>query len=95
MTAHQRIDEATLRLARGLQGLVAEELAAQRRAEAARARAERIDAEIMAACRAVAAATDALAQAQFAGASELPARRRLERAAKGLADAMRRHGRAG
>lgn len=93
MTAHPNIDDATLRLAKGLQDLVAGEVAVLRRVEAARARAEKIDGEIMTACRAVAAATDAIAQAQFAGASEVPARRRLERAAKGLADTMRRHGR--
>lgn len=58
-----------------------------------RERAARADLDIMAACRAVGDAYDALEQAKFAGAPEVPARRALERAASRLAGAMRRHGR--
>lgn len=93
MTAHP--SERTLRIAARLDALVAEEarMAAARREKVARA--EKADAEILAACAAVGRASDAIAQAQFAGAPEVPARRRLERAARQLAALMRKHGRGG
>jgi hypothetical protein len=91
MTVHA--DERTLRIAARIDEIVAEQV----RLEAARAehlaKAEKADAEIMRACKAVGLASDEIAQAQFAGAAELPARRRLERAAAHLANVMRNHGR--
>lgn len=56
-------------------------------------KADRAEREILQACRQVAAAVDMLAQAQFAGAPEIPARRRIEATAKRLRDTMQRHGR--
>lgn len=92
------IDPRVMRMAARLNDFVAELARKDQerllRAEAGqREKARRIDAEIMAACKAVGAAHDALAQARFAGAPEIPARRRLERAAAHLATVMRRHGR--
>lgn len=51
------------------------------------------DADIMAACLAVARASDALAQARFAGAPEISARMAIVRASDALARIMRKHGR--
>ncbi|NGO50454.1 hypothetical protein [Allomesorhizobium camelthorni] len=91
MTA--QIDPRVLKLAERLDHLVVEEARLiQARADHV-AKAERADSEIMAACQAVGEASDAIAQAKFAGAPELPARRRLERAAALLAKVMRKHGR--
>ncbi|MEP9389634.1 hypothetical protein [Mesorhizobium sp. KR9-304] len=96
MTA--RIDPRVLRLATRIDHLVAEEAKKQqerlvRSREELRARADRADSEIMLACKAVGEASDALAQAKFSGGPELPARRKLERAAAHLASVMRKHGR--
>jgi len=93
MTA--QINPRVLKIAERIDHLVAEEARMmQARAEHV-AKAARADAEIMRACKAVGEASDAIAQAKFAGAPELPARRRLERAAAHLASVMRKHGRAG
>lgn len=90
MSAH---DNRTLRLAAGIEHLVA----TARREEARRLererKAEQVDARIMAACKAVGQAADKLAQAQFSGVAEYPARMALERAAKHLAGVLRSHGR--
>lgn len=56
------------------------------------AKVDKAEAEIFAACRAVAAAADRLAQAKFSGA-EPAARMSLERAGKHLGAVMRKHGR--
>jgi hypothetical protein len=53
----------------------------------------RPDAEIMAACRKVAAAVDRLEQAKFSGVAEIPARQALIRTATALGNVMKRHGR--
>lgn len=55
----------------------------------------RPDAEILAASRKVASASAALEQAKFAGIREVAARQALERAAKALGRALRKHGRYG
>lgn len=65
------------------------------RVPAPRVEVARPDAEIMRACRKVAAAYDALQQAKYAGLQEVRARRALELAAKSLETVMRRHGRMG
>lgn len=54
---------------------------------------EKAEREIAEACKLVAIATDRLAQAQFVGRSEIPARRALERACKRLSIVMHKHGR--
>ena len=92
MTAHP--DERTLRIAARIDALVAEEarLVAAQRAHVEKA--EKADAELMAACRQVGAASDRVEQCKFAGASEFQARRKLDAAAKVLATLMRKHGRA-
>ncbi|WP_353641339.1 hypothetical protein [Mesorhizobium sp. WSM2239] len=91
MTA--QIDPRVLKLAERLDHLVAEEARLMQARAAHIAKAERADSDIMDACRAVGEASDAIAQAKFAGASELTARRKLERAAAQLAKVMRKHGR--
>jgi len=88
------VDEAQAvvdRITPTLRELVAAELA-QLRAAAPRPvpKAER---EIMEACRKVALASDALAQAKFSGCGEVPARMALARAADSLARVMHKHGR--
>lgn len=82
-------DERTLRLAGRIAALVEEETECARRAETRRIKAEKADERIMAACQQVGAASDELAQCRFAGGPEMAARRKLERAAGKLADAMR------
>lgn len=62
-------------------------------ASPAKPKPSKADDDIMEACRVVAAASDRLAQAKFAGVSEIPARKSLDRAATLLSRAMRRHGR--
>lgn len=88
---HAQTDNRLLRLAAGLDQLVAAEVRKVRGAETARLAAELADAEILKACRAVGAASDAVEQARFAGnAVERKMLARLERAAKHLAELMRK-----
>jgi hypothetical protein len=85
-------------LARALAPVVREMLLAEVERIAAaipvttRAKAGDVEADIMKACRAVAAAADRLAQAKY-GSGEIPARKSLEAAANTLRRAMERHGR--
>lgn len=83
-------------LARKLAPVVREMLMQEVRRHAA-AKAEptiaEIDAEILAACREVANASDRLSQAAFSGAAEIPARQALIKACDMLSRTMRRHGR--
>ena len=96
MTIHADPDNRLLRLAAGLDRLVAEESRRQRAAEIEMLRSRVADGEILKACEAVGRASDAVEQARLAGGgTERNALRRLERAAKALAETMRRHGRAG
>lgn len=93
MTLHTASDDRLLRLAAGLDQLVAAEVRKVRGAETARLAAELADAEILRACRRVGAASDAVQQARYAGnAVERKMLARLERAAKDLADVMRKQG---
>ncbi|MCG8270337.1 hypothetical protein MIC97_02305 [Aquamicrobium sp. NLF2-7] len=57
------------------------------------AQADAVDADIMRACRAVARASDKLAQARFSGSPEAYARRDLVKAAAALGTTLRKHGR--
>jgi len=92
MTAHPKIDKATLAAATHVQALVDEAVAAERLRIAALERQIRLQDAIMDACRSVAVATDELAQARFAGVREIPARRKVEAACKRLVTTMRRRG---
>lgn len=65
----------------------------RRAASAAPPTAAEIEADILAACREVARASDRLAQAEFSGAAEIPARQALVKACDLLSRTMRRHGR--
>lgn len=58
-----------------------------------RVRMDRVEADIMKACFAVAEAADQLHQAQYGGRVEIPARRKLEQAANRLLLVMKKHGR--
>lgn len=91
MTAPVRIDPRTLKLAGVVQELVDEAVRLERiRLAAIEARTAAAD-EILKACRRVGAASDAVEQARFAGnAVERKMLARLERAAKDLADVMRK-----
>lgn len=83
-------------LAKTLAPMVREMLLDQvRKVAAAREDAvpNKADADIMAACLAVARASDALAQARFSGGREIPARLALIRACDVLSRTMRKHGR--
>lgn len=93
MTLHHAIDPRTLKLAGVVQELVDEAVRLERiRLAAIEARADAAD-EILKVCRRVGAASDAVEQARFAGnAVERKMLARLERAAKDLADAMRKNG---
>lgn len=87
---NMQIDKArliTARIAPVIREMVSEEV------ESLRGQMLSSDAEIMKACRHVAEAYDALMQAKFSGIREVPARTGLERAAKTLERAMRKHGR--
>ena len=92
MTARADVDSVAKRLAEMVHPMMLAEVErlAQKRVDEKPNKAET---DIMAACKAVAKASDALVQAQFAGAPEIPARRRLITAANQLRDAMQRHGR--
>lgn len=92
MSAH---DSRTLRLARGLEQLMAEELEAMRLEQERRENARLADAEIMKVCAEVARASDRVEQCKFAGASEFQARRKLDAALKAMKLVMRKHGRGG
>lgn len=93
MTAPARIDPRTLKLAGAVQEMVDEAVRLERvRLAAIEARAA-ADAEMLKACRRVGAASDAVQQARYAGnAVERKMLARLERAAKDLADVMRKQG---
>jgi hypothetical protein len=101
MTAHPRprpdalapLDQAdgiARRLLPALRSMVRAEVE-QLKAPVPRVVISRPDAEIMAACRKVAAAVDRLEQAKFSGVAEIPARQALIRTATALGNVMKRH----
>lgn len=88
----EKTDGLTRALTPLVRALLLEEV--RRHADAdRRTRAAEIDAEINAACRAVASAADRLAAARFNGAAEANAHRGLVKAAMALGKVMRKHGR--
>lgn len=94
MTLDEKARDVTDELMPVIQKMVraeAEKIAA--RPPTVQVRMDRMEAEIMDASLAVAAAADALKTAQFMGAAEIPARRKLEQAAERLHRVMKKHGR--
>lgn len=87
------IDPEILRIASNVKQLVDAEKRILARQAVAVEKARLADEALLAACQRVGAAMDLLSQAQFAGASEVPARRALERAAKDLSAVMHKQGR--
>lgn len=87
-----QVDEVARRMLPALRSMVRAEVE-HLKVPAPRVRISKVDAELMEACRKVAAAVDRLEQAKFAGQGEIGARVSLGKAAARLRNVMKRHGR--